>query len=241
MKTYLVTGAANGIGKAVALRLGEAGDTAILNDLANSLDLQAVAEELRGRGVQTRVALGDVSDPNTAAHAFEGLERLDVLVNNAGILFEAPITELSLEQWDRMIRVHLHGAFLFAKGAAALMKRQGSGAIINIASDLGQLGCANLCHYSAAKGGIIAFSKALARELAPWQVRVNSVAPGGTLTPMVERMGEHYVREEAARYPLQRLGSAEEIANVVAFLASDQASFMTGQILGVNGGGAMVG
>ncbi|MDT4870929.1 3-oxoacyl-[acyl-carrier-protein] reductase FabG [compost metagenome] len=172
---------------------------------------------------------------------FEGLERLDVLVNNAGILFEAPITELSLEQWDRMIRVHLHGAFLFSKGAAVLMKRQSSGAIINIASDLGQLGCANLCHYSAAKGGIIAFSKALARELAPWQVRVNSVAPGGTLTPMVERMGEHYVREEAARYPLQRLGSAEEIANVVAFLASDQASFMTGQILGVNGGGAMVG
>ncbi|MFZ6047037.1 SDR family NAD(P)-dependent oxidoreductase [Pseudomonas sp. CR3202] len=241
MKTYLVTGAANGIGRAVSLRLGEPGDTAILNDLADSADLQAVVDELRGRGVQVRVALGDVCDPGTAAHAFEGVGRLDVLVNNAGILFEAPITELSLEQWDRMIRVHLHGAFLFAKGAAVLMKRQRSGAIINIASDLGQLGCADLCHYSAAKGGIIAFSKSLARELAPWQVRVNSVAPGGTLTPMVERLGEDYIRAEAARYPLQRLGSADEIANVVAFLASDQASFMTGQILGVNGGGAMVG
>lgn len=241
MKTYLVTGAANGIGRAVALRLGEAGDTAILNDLADSADLQSLAEILDSRGVQVRLALGDVSAPATAAHAFEGLERLDVLVNNAGILFESPIGELTFEQWDRMIRVHLHGAFLFAKPAAALMQRQRSGSIVNIASDLGQLGCANLCHYSAAKGGIIAFSKALARELAPWSVRVNAVAPGGTLTPMVERLGEDYIREEAARYPLQRLGTAEEIANVVAFLASDQASFMTGQILGVNGGGTMVG
>lgn len=241
MKTYLVTGAANGIGRAVALRLGEAGDTAVLNDLDNGADLQSLVETLRSRGVQVRLALGDVSDPATAAHAFEGLERLDVLVNNAGILFELPISELTFEQWDRMIRVHLHGAFLFAKPAAALMQRQKAGAIVNIASDLGQLGCANLCHYSAAKGGIIAFSKALARELAPWKVRVNAVAPGGTLTPMVERLGEDYIREEAARYPLQRLGTAEEIANVVAFLASDQASFMTGQILGVNGGGTMVG
>ncbi|MCU1721461.1 SDR family NAD(P)-dependent oxidoreductase [Pseudomonas sp. 5P_5.1_Bac1] len=241
MKTFLVTGAANGIGRAVVLALAEQGDLALLNDLGDSPALAALVTQLHAAGVETRVVLGDVSAPETAREAFSGLERLDVLVNNAGILNEAPITEMTFEQWDQMIRVHLYGSFLFAQQAARLMTRQGSGAIVNIASDLGQLGCANLCHYSAAKGGIIAFTKALARELAAHGVRVNAVAPGGTLTPMVERLGPDYIREESARYPLQRLGTAEEIAATVAFLASAQASFTTGQVLGVNGGGVMNG
>lgn len=241
MKTYLVTGAAQGIGRAVALMLGERGSLAVLNDLQESPALLTLADELKVRGVEVRLAVGDVSDPATAERAFAGLERLDVLVNNAGFLQEAPLTELSFEDWDRMIRVHLYGAFLFCKPAAALMACQGSGAIVNIASDLGQLGCANLCHYSAAKGGIIALTKSLARELAAQGVRVNGVAPGGTLTPMVERLGEAYIREEALRYPMLRLGTAEEVAAAVVFLASDKASFMTGQILGVNGGGVMNG
>ncbi|NVZ24646.1 SDR family oxidoreductase [Pseudomonas gingeri] len=241
MKTYLVTGAAQGIGRAVALALGEQGSLAVLNDLQESPALLVLADELKARGVEVRLALGDVSDPATAERAFSGLQRLDVLVNNAGFLQEAPLSELSFEAWDRMIRVHLYGAFLFCKPAAALMTRQGSGAIVNIASDLGQLGCANLCHYSAAKGGIIALTKSLARELAAHGIRVNGVAPGGTLTPMVERLGEAYIREEALRYPMLRLGTAQEIAAAVIFLASAQASFMTGQILGVNGGGVMNG
>ncbi|MGY2169111.1 SDR family NAD(P)-dependent oxidoreductase [Pseudomonas gingeri] len=241
MKTYLVTGAAQGIGRAVALALGEQGSLAVLNDLQESPALLALADELKARGVEVRLALGDVSDPATTEHAFSGLQRLDVLVNNAGFLQEAPLSELSFEAWDRMIRVHLYGAFLFCKPAAALMIHQGSGAIVNIASDLGQLGCANLCHYSAAKGGIIALTKSLARELAAHGIRVNGVAPGGTLTPMVERLGEAYIREEALRYPMLRLGTAQEIAAAVIFLASAQASFMTGQILGVNGGGVMNG
>lgn len=241
MKTYMVTGAAQGIGRAVARSLSERGSLAVLNDLQESAALLALADELKARGVEVRLALGDVSDPATAECAFAGLERLDVLVNNAGFLQEAPLTELSFEAWDRMIRVHLYGAFLFCKPAAVLMTGQGSGAIVNIASDLGQLGCANLCHYSAAKGGIIALTKSLARELAAHGVRVNGVAPGGTLTPMVERLGESYIRQEALRYPMLRLGTAEEIAAAVAFLASAQASFMTGQILGVNGGGVMNG
>ncbi|PMZ76055.1 SDR family NAD(P)-dependent oxidoreductase [Pseudomonas sp. FW305-70] len=239
MKTYLVTGAAQGIGRAVALALGEQGSLAVLNDLQESPALLTLADELQARGVEVRLALGDVSAPATAERAFAGLQRLDVLVNNAGFLQEAPLSELSVEAWDRMIRVHLYGAFLFCKPAAALMTRQGSGAIVNIASDLGQLGCANLCHYSAAKGGIIALTKSLARELAAHGIRVNGVAPGGTLTPMVERLGEAYIREEALRYPMLRLGTAQEIAAAVIFLASEQASFMTGQILGVNGGGVM--
>lgn len=241
MKTFLVTGAANGIGRAVVLALAERGDLAVLNDLTDSAALTSLVRQLEQAGVESRVVLGDVSAPETARQAFDGLPRLDVLVNNAGILNESPITEMSFEQWDSMIRVHLYGTFLFTQQAARLMTRQGSGAIVNIASDLGQLGCANLSHYSAAKGGIIAFTKALARELAAQGVRVNAVAPGGTLTPMVERLGADYIREESARYPLQRLGTAEEIAATVAFLASAQASFTTGQILGVNGGGVMNG
>lgn len=241
MKTYLVTGAAQGIGRSVALALGERGSLAVLNDLQESPALLALAHELRSRGVEVRIAAGDVSNPATAERAFAGLGRLDVLVNNAGFLQEAPLTELSFEDWDRMIRVHLYGAYLFCKPAAALMTNQSSGAIVNIASDLGQLGCANLCHYSAAKGGIIALTKSLARELAAHGVRVNGVAPGGTLTPMVERLGEAYIREEALRYPMLRLGTAEEVAAAVVFLASENASFMTGQILGVNGGGVMNG
>lgn len=241
MKTYLVTGAAQGIGRAVALALGERGSFAVLNDLQESPALLDLAEDLKARGVEVRLAVGDVSEPATAERAFAGLERLDVLVNNAGFLQEAPLSELSFEAWDRMIRVHLYGAFLFCKPAAALMTRQDSGAIVNIASDLGQLGCANLCHYSAAKGGIIALTKSLARELAAHGIRVNGVAPGGTLTPMVERLGEAYIREEALRYPMLRLGTAQEIAAAVIFLASEKASFMTGQILGVNGGGVMNG
>lgn len=241
MKSYLVTGAANGIGRAIALALAEPGDSAILNDLTFSHELESLVQELEQKGVSVQIALGDVSAQATVQQAFSGVQRLDVLVNNAGILNEAPITQMSFEQWDKMLRVHLYGTFLFSQQAARLMARQGSGAIVNIASDLGQLGCANLCHYSAAKGGIIAFTKALARELAPQGVRVNAVAPGGTLTPMVERLGPAYIKEEAARYPLQRLGSAQEIANSVVFLASNNASFTTGQVLGVNGGGVMNG
>jgi 3-oxoacyl-[acyl-carrier protein] reductase len=241
MKTFMVTGAAQGIGNAIVRGMAEPGDRAILNDLQHSPALSTLAEHLRQRGVEVQFALGDVADPATAEVAFNGLDKLDVLVNNAGILDESPITEMSLAQWDRIIRVHLYGAFHFCKPAAVLMKRQGSGVIINIASDLGQLGCANLCHYSAAKGGIIALTKSLARELAEYGIRVNGVAPGGALTPMVERLGSDYIREEAARYPMQRLGMPEEIAAAVVFLASAQASFMTGQILGVNGGGVMNG
>ncbi|WJV25640.1 MULTISPECIES: SDR family NAD(P)-dependent oxidoreductase [Pseudomonas] len=241
MKSYLVTGAANGIGRSIALALAEPGDTAILNDLSFSYELESLVQELEKKGLEVRVALGDVSAPGTVKRAFGGLRKLDVLVNNAGILNEAPIAQMAFEQWDMMIRVHLYGTFLFSQEAARLMTNQRQGAIINIASDLGQLGCANLCHYSAAKGGVIAFTKALARELAPKGVRVNAVAPGATLTPMVERLGAAYIDEEAARYPLQRLGTAEEIANSVVFLSSEKASFTTGQVLGVNGGGVMNG
>jgi len=241
MKTFMVTGAAMGIGRAVVIALAKAGDTAVLNDVLQTDELNALVVQLEGMGVKVKLALGDVALPETALNAFADLDGLDILVNNAGILGEVSITEMSAGVWDNMIRVHLYGTFLFSREAAKLMSEQGSGCIVNMASDLGQLGCANLCHYSAAKAGIIGFTKALARELASKNIRVNAVAPGGTLTPMVEKLGAAYIKEEAERYPMKRLGSAEEIAHVVAFLSSEYASFITGQVLGVNGGGVMNG
>jgi len=236
MKTFMVTGAAMGIGRAVVIALAKAGDIAVLNDALQTDELNALVVQLEGMGVKVKLVLGDVALPETALNAFADLDGLDILVNNAGILGEVSITEMSTEVWDNMIRVHLYGTFLFSREAAKLMSEQGSGCIVNMASD-----CANLCHYSAAKAGIIGFTKALARELASKNIRVNAVAPGGTLTPMVEKLGADYIKEEAERYPMKRLGSAEEIAHVVAFLSSEYASFITGQVLGVNGGGVMNG
>jgi 3-oxoacyl-[acyl-carrier protein] reductase len=241
-KTVLVTGAGSGIGFEICLAFAQEGAKVIANDLLsqdNLLNLKTVIEECGGH---CDLKVGDVSDPKTASEICSDLDRLDILVNNAGYLLELPITEISDEQWDRMIRVHLYGTFYFARAAVGIMRRQqGGGRIINIASDLGQIGCENLTHYSAAKGGIIAFTKSLARELGPDGILVNAVAPGGILTPLVERLGKDYIEKEASLYPLKRLGIPCEIAAAVLFLASKSSTFMTGQVLGVNGGGVMNG
>jgi len=236
-----VTGAGSGIGKAIALAFAAQGASLILNDLPTQPGVHEVAAYITSQGGQCQLALGDVSKSDEVAQMFADVPQVDVLVNNAGFLREVDITEMSDEVWDQMIRVHLYGTFYCARAAVKRMLPRGSGRIINISSDLGQLGCERLTHYSAAKGGIIAFTKSLARELGQSGILVNSVAPGGTLTPLVERLGPNYVQEESARYPLRRLGSAEEIAGVVLFLASSAASFMTGQVIGVNGGGVMNG
>lgn len=239
--TCLVTGAGSGIGRAIALAFARERAHVIVNDLPSTDALGALRGEIEALGASCTVAAADVADAAAVRALFRDVERLDVLVNNAGILNESPVTDITDAAWDRMIKVHLYGAFHFSREAARMMKAQRYGAIVNVASDLGQLGCENLSHYCAAKGGIIAFTKSLARELAPHGVRVNAVAPGGVLTPMVEALGDSYIEDEAARYPLKRLGTPDEIAQVVQFLSSGAASFMTGQIVGVNGGGVMNG
>ncbi|MFL9937363.1 SDR family oxidoreductase [Paraburkholderia sp. RL18-103-BIB-C] len=240
-KTCLITGAASGIGYAIALAMARRGAHVLLNDLPDRRGLSSLADEIQRSGGTASLVAADVSDPVAVKAAFSDIRRIDVLVNSAGFLQECPLTEMTDGMWDRMIKVHLYGTFHFCREAARLMKEQRSGRVINIASDLGQLGCENLAHYSAAKGGIIALTKSLARELSSVGVLVNAIAPGGVLTPMVEALGPKYIEEESARYPLKRLGTAREIADVAVFLASEASSFMTGQIVGVNGGGVMNG
>lgn len=240
-KKVLITGAGSGIGKRTAIAFAKEGAKIYLNDLPNQENVYLVKEELLNLGVQAELKLGNISDPEQVREMFSSIENLDILVNNAGYLQEVPAIELTDNDWDNMIKVHLYGTFYCCREAGRHMLNQGSGRIINISSDLGQLGCEQLVHYSAAKGGIISLTKALAREWGPKGVHVNSIAPGGTLTPLVERLGPDYVIEEAAKYPLKRLADPSEIANVILFLASEDASFMTGQIVGVNGGGVMNG
>ncbi len=240
-QTVVVTGAASGIGRSVALDFARAGALLVLNDLPASQSIYGVREEVKALGARCELRLGNVSNSGEVQSIFAGLHHVDVLVNVAGYLREVPVTEMTDEDWDEMIRVHLYGTFYTCREAAKRMKRDGKGRIVNISSDLGQIGGERLTHYSAAKGGIIAFTKSLARELAPYGILVNSIAPGGTLTPLVEQLGKAYIAEESSRYPLKRLGQPEEIAAVVLFLASDAATFLTGQIIGVNGGGVMMG
>jgi 3-oxoacyl-[acyl-carrier protein] reductase len=240
-KNVFITGAGSGIGKSTAIAFAREGATIFLNDLPNQQNIQPLKEELLNLGVQVELKLGDISDADQVREMFNRIDKLDILVNNAGFLQEVSMLELTDQDWDAMIKVHLYGTFNCSREAGKLMINQGSGRIINISSDLGQLGCERLVHYSAAKGGIIALTKALAREWGPKGILVNSVAPGGTLTPLVDRLGPDYVKEEAAKYPLKRLANPSEISNVILFLASEEASFMTGQIVGVNGGGVMNG
>lgn len=240
-KTVVITGAGSGIGKATALRFAAEGANLILNDLPSQQGIQVVAQQVRAAGADCLLRLGDVAKPEAVNGIFEGLACVDVLVNVAGYLREVFFMEMTEDAWDHMIRVHLYGTFYTCRAAIPLMIPQKHGRIINISSDLGQLGCEQLAHYAAAKGGVIALTKSLARELAADGILVNSVAPGGIITPLVEQLGPNYIVEESAKYPLKRLGQPEEIAAVIVFLASDEASFMTGQVVGVNGGGVMNG
>lgn len=240
-QTVFVTGAGSGIGREVALGFAREGANLLLNDLPSQAGIQLVKEQIEAWGSKCVLKLGDVSSSDNVRSLFEDVEQLDVMVNNAGYLREVSFVKMSDEEWDRMMKVHLYGTFYFSRASARLMSRQGKGRIINISSDLGQLGCERLAHYSAAKVGVIALTKSMARELGQSGIRVNAVAPGGTLTPLVDALGATYIAEEAEKYPLKRLGNPAEIASAVLFLASDEASFMTGQVLGVNGGGVMNG
>lgn len=243
MKTALVTGAGSGIGAAIAKRLGREGYAVAVNDL--TLDAaQAVADEITAAGGAARGYAADVSSVEAVAAMADAvrtdLGMPEVLVNNAGFGHQARFVDIPVEAFDRIMAVHVRGTFLVTQAVLPDMLARGHGVIVNVASQLGQIGGIELAHYSGAKGAIIAMTKSLAREVSPQGVRVNAIAPGPINTPLVEALSEDWKAAKKAELPLRRFGETDEVAGVVAFLASDDAALFVGQTLGPNSGDVML-
>ena len=229
MKTALVTGGSRGIGAAVCRALAREGYRVFIN--YNTTDPKALAAEIGGTAVKC-----DVRDSAQVRGMFGEIGSVDVLVNNAGIAQQKLFTDITDSDWRDMRATHLDGTFFCCREALRSMIRSHSGSIINISSMWGQTGGSCEVHYSAVKAGIIGLTKALAKEVAPSGVRVNCIAPGIIETDMLLGFTAEELSDLRAEVPLGRLGSAEDIADAVVFLASEKASYITGQVLAVNGG-----
>jgi 3-oxoacyl-[acyl-carrier protein] reductase len=242
-RAVLVTGAGSGIGRAIAEKLAKDGERVVVNDL-NAQTADEVVARIRESGGEAAPAPGDVSDPESVRRiveaAYEAYGPPDILVNNAGFLQQKRFADLTVEDFDRMIAVHLRGTFLCTRAVLSDMLSRGSGIIVNVASQLGQIGGIELCHYSAAKAGIIGLTKSLAREVSAQGVRVNAVAPGPINTELVLGLSDEWRDAKAAELPLGRFGEPWEVAETVAFLVSDAATLYVGQTLGPNSGDVML-
>ncbi|MCW8858989.1 MAG: 3-oxoacyl-[acyl-carrier-protein] reductase [Deltaproteobacteria bacterium] len=238
-KVALVTGASRGIGRSISLALATQGAKIVAVDI----DLQATeafVAELKALGREAVAVQGNVTvaaDVEQMVNvAKETFDRVDILVNNAGITRDGLLLRMKDEDWDAVLDVNLKGAFLCTRAVAKLMTKQRSGRIINIASVVGQMGNAGQANYCASKAGLMGLTRSNARELAKRHITVNAVAPGFIATDMTDALPEQVRQELTAQIPLARLGSADDIANAVLFLASDYSGYITGQVIGVNGG-----
>jgi len=240
----IITGARRGMGRTHALTLAKAGAKVVVADISLE-DCQKVAEEIKKDGGEAMAVKCDVSKKNEVDELVKKTiatyGKLDILVNNAGICQFKPFLDLSEEEWDRTLDINLKGYFLCAQAAAKEMAKQKSGVIVNIASvAMGQqgIGFPNIVHYCASKGGIVGMTEALALELAPYNIRVNAVAPGMIETPMIDTVKQDPKSMEAilAKVPMHRVGKPEEVSDLVLFLASNKSSYMTGSTVVVDGG-----
>ena len=233
-RVAIVTGASQGIGEACARRFAQEGAQVVIADVADARG-QALADELKATYVHCDV--GDKAQVDAlVASVLQAHGRIDVLVNNAGITQDARLQKMTLEQFDRVIDVNLRGVFHCAQAVADGMTAQGSGVILNASSVVGIYGNFGQTNYAASKFGVIGFTKTWSRELGAKGVRVNAVAPGFIATPILDTIPAKVIAEMEHRVPLHRLGRPEEIANVYAFLASDEASYINGAVIEVSGG-----
>jgi len=240
-KTALVTGAGRGIGRATAIRLATDGAKIAINFKGNTAAAEETKRAVEAVGSQGALIQGDVSVDADAervvkeALAFGG-GRLDILVNNAGITRDNLLLRMSAEEWDAVLDLNLRAAFLITKAAMRPMMKQRAGRIVNVSSIAGVMGNAGQANYSAAKAGLIAFTKTVAREMASRNITANAVAPGFVPTDLTSIVPQDVQDAMLKQIPLARFGTAEDVANAIAFLASDEAAYITGQVLVVDGG-----
>ncbi len=238
-KVAVITGASRGIGKSIALALAAQGATIVAMDMDQAAT-EATVAELQASGVKALAVVGNVTVTTDVERmieaAVEAFGRVDILVNNAGITRDGLIMRMKDEDWDAVLSVNLKGAFVCTRTAFKVMSKQRYGRIINIASVVGQMGNVGQANYCASKAGLIGLTKSNAREMAKRNVTVNAVAPGFIATAMTDALPEKVREELAAQIPLERLGSADDIANAVVFLASEASAYITGHVLSVNGG-----
>jgi 3-oxoacyl-[acyl-carrier protein] reductase len=240
----VVTGGAQGIGRAIAVGFArEDADVAVIDvqDQVAGAGVVSDAEAAGRRGFYVRADVASETEVTAAmTAAAEALGGIDVLVNNAGVVSEYPVAQMPVTEWDRVMAINLRGPFLCARVVLPAMIAQGRGRIINMASQLGQLGGETMAHYSASKAGLIGFTKALAREVSHLNILVNAIAPGPIETQMLAGESPEWVQRKLSQLPMRRFGQVGEVVPTAIFLASDDSSYCTGQTLGPNGGDVML-
>jgi 3-oxoacyl-[acyl-carrier protein] reductase len=238
-RVAIVTGSGRGIGKAIALKLAEVGATVVVSDILEK-EAKAVAKEIKAMGGQSLAVLADVSSAADVSRMVEetiaAYGKIDILVNNAGITRDQLLLRMSDEDWDKVLSVNLRSVFLCTKAVLRHMLKQRWGRIISLASIVGIIGNKGQANYAAAKAGIIGFTRTVAKEVASHGITANAIAPGFIDTEMTQQLKEDWKEELKKQIPYGEFGSPRDVAEAVAFLASEEARYITGQVLGVDGG-----
>ena len=238
-----VTGGSRGIGKQVALTYAEHDYNVVINYVSDKTDVVALKKEFDEKGVESLFLKADVSNQQeideVVKQAIDKFGRIDVLVNNAGITKDNLLMRMKEEEFDRVMEINLKGTFLVTKAVTKYMMKQRSGSIINLSSVVGVSGNAGQCNYSASKAGIIGFTKSVAKELASRNIRANAVAPGFIETDMTNVLSDSIKESIYNQIPLKRMGTAKEVAELIYFLGSEKSSYITGQVINVDGGMVM--
>ena len=239
-QVVFVTGGSRGIGKAIALKFAENGYNVAINYVSDKTDTQALEKEFQNKGVECLIQKADVSKADEVETLTKAIikkfGRIDVLVNNAGITRDMLLIRMKEEDFDKVIEINLKGTFITTKAVVPYMMKKRNGRIINISSVVGVAGNAGQCNYSASKAGIIGFTKSVAKELASRNIRANAVAPGFIKTDMTDVLNDEQKNQINSQIPMKRMGTPEDIANAVYFLGSEESSYITGQVLNIDGG-----
>jgi 3-oxoacyl-[acyl-carrier protein] reductase len=244
-RVAIVTGSARGIGREIALKLAEVGADVVVNDIEAATEpLEKVVQEIKALGRKSLAVTADVSSTADVNHlmdtAVNEFGKIDILVNNAGVTRDNLLMKMTDEEWDTVLNIDLKSAFLCTRAVIRHMLRQRSGRIISIASVVGMIGNAGQANYSSAKAGIIGFTKSIAKEVGSRSITVNAIAPGYIQTKMTEQLSDEQSQEMLKHIPLASLGTPRDVAEAVAFLASDEARYITGHVLNVDGGMALI-